>query len=114
MLYCPYWFSEEYRLPSALSFPSKLSTYLKTAVPVLMHGPAYASPRRYLVEHGAGYVCDTLDPEGIQNTLTLIMGQTDAERRAVGEQGYQSFLQTLTAEHMRRAFFQSLGIDPER
>ena len=42
------------------------------------------------------------------------MGQTDAERRAVGEQGYQSFLQTLTAEHMRRAFFQSLGIDPER
>ena len=114
LLYCPYWFSEEYRLPSALSFPSKLSTYLKTAVPVLMHGPAYASPRRYLVEHGAGYVCDTLDPEGIQNTLTLIMGQTDAERRAVGEQGYQSFLQTLTAEHMRRAFFQSLGIDPER
>lgn len=111
LLYCPYWFSEKFRKPSSLSFPSKLSTYLKTAVPVLMHGPEYASPRRYIADHGAGYICDTLDPEGIKNTLTMIMEQSDEQRRALGEQGYQSFLHTLTTDHMKKAFFQSLGID---
>ncbi len=113
LLYCPYWFSETFRLPTALSFPSKLSTYLKTATPVLMHGPEYASPRRYIAQRGAGYVCDTMDPEGIQNILTLIMDQPSKNRQAVGEQGYQAFLQTLTTEHMRAAFFDALGLTNE-
>ena len=111
LLYCPYWFSEQYRLPTALSFPSKLSTYLKTARPVLIHAPEYASPRRYLVEHGAGYVCDTLDPEGIRQLLTYIMDLPEHTRNELGEHGYQTFLNTLTTEHMRQSFFRSLDLE---
>ncbi len=111
LLYCPYWFDNAFRLPSTLSFPSKLSTYLKTAVPVLVHGPEYASPHKYLVEHNAGYICDTLDPEGIKNILIYILKQPNQLRESVGEQGYQAFRQTLTTEHMQKAFFQALNLD---
>lgn len=111
LLYCPYWFSERYILPTSLSFPSKLSTYLKTGRPVLVHAPEYASPRKFLVEHGAGYVCDSINPEIIRDTLISIMEQSEEARSIVGEQGYQAFLQSLTTEHMRRSFLHALNLD---
>ncbi len=111
LLYCPYWFDEAHRLPTTLSFPSKLSTYLKTARPVLIHAPEYASPRRYLVQRGAGYICDTMDPNGIASLLSMIMDLSEQDRQALGEQGYQAFLNTLTTAHMREAFLSALGLN---
>ena len=56
LLYCPYWFDPGFERPCRLSFPSKLSTYLKTGVPVLFHGPEYASPRIFLEQNDAAYI----------------------------------------------------------
>ena len=110
LLYCPYWFSEKYQAPARLSFPSKLSTYLKTAQPVLIHAPEYASPRRFIKKNEAGYICDTLDPAGIANTIKMIMDLSEEERKATGEKGYRVFLSTLTTAHMKDAFFAALEI----
>ncbi|AFM02106.1 glycosyltransferase [Desulfitobacterium dehalogenans ATCC 51507] len=108
LLYCPYWFSEDFREASSLSFPSKLSTYLKTGVPVLMHGPEYASPRRFLERYDAGYICTTLDPDGIAEQIRTIMDAGD--RDLVAQRGYQAFLDNLTLDIMRRNFFEALGL----
>lgn len=114
ILYCPYWFGLRYKEPSSLSFPSKLSTYLKTGVPVLMHGPEYASPRRFLEKYNAGYICGSMDPTEIKKILMSIMDEPEENRRAVAQQGYLALTNNLTEEHMRRAFFQSLGLPDER
>lgn len=108
LLYCPYWFSEAYYQPAAFSFPSKLSTYLKTGIPVFLHGPEYASPRKFVEQHRAGYVCGTLDPDQIATQLTEII--KDPRRAAVGERGYQAFLENLTLTQMKDHFFSALHI----
>lgn len=110
LLYCPYWFSERFKLPSSLSFPSKLSTYLKTGVPTLVHAPDYASPRKFVEQNDVGYICGTLDPNTVRDVLNYIFGGTEEERKERGVRGYQAFLNYLTTEHMRAAFFEALGI----
>jgi len=110
LLYCPYWFSERFRLPSTLSFPSKLSTYLKTGVPTLVHAPDYASPRQFVEQNDVGYICGTLDPNVIRDVLNYIFDGTEEEREERGARGYQAFLNHLTTEHMRAAFFEALEI----
>ena len=114
LLYCPYWFSEQFRLPAALSFPSKLSTYLKTGVPTLVHAPEYASPRQFVEQNDVGYICGTLDPNTIRDVLHYIFGGTEEERRERGARGYRAFLDHLTTGHMRAAFFEGLGIAAEQ
>lgn len=113
LLYCPYWFSEQFRLPSTLSFPSKLSTYLKTGVPTLVHAPDYASPRKFVEQNDVGYICGTLDPNTIRDVLNYVFSSTEEERKERGLRGYHTFLRYLTTEHMRTAFFEALGIATE-
>lgn len=108
LLYCPYWFSSAFRESASLSFPSKLTTYFKTAVPVLIHAPEYAAPRRFIEENKAGYVCSSLDPIQIADTLRNIIN--DPERSEVGERGYNAFLEFLTVDVMKRNFLKALGI----
>jgi hypothetical protein len=65
VLYCPYWFDSAFEMEARLSFPSKLTTYLASGRPVFFHGPPYASPARFLEEHGAGACCYSLEPNEI-------------------------------------------------
>jgi glycosyltransferase involved in cell wall biosynthesis len=108
MCYCPYWFDPMFREEASLSFPSKLSTYLKAAAPVLIHAPEYASPRKFIEEHDAGYVCGSLDGDVLAEMLRKIMD--DPERAAVGKRGYQAFCAHLSLEVMRNSFFDALGL----
>lgn len=108
ILYCPYWFGKQYDLPCRLSFPSKLSTYLKTARPVLMHGPEYSSPNIFIKEHNAGYICDSPKETALAECITAIL--LDPERDEAGLRGYQAFSSQLTCDHMKKNFFTALGI----
>lgn len=108
MLYCPYWFDKEFHEEASLSFPSKLSTYFKTGVPVLIHAPDYASPRKFIEKHNAGYVCGSLEKEVIADTLRLIFNDTN--KSLVGEHGFEAFSKYLTTDIMRSNFFSALGI----
>lgn len=108
LLYCAYWFSEEYAVVSKNSFPSKLSTYLKLGRPVLFHGPAYASPSRFLAEYDAGYQCNSLNPQDMAACLRNIMddpytGEVCSRERA-------AFRKALTDTCMKRDFFEALSL----
>lgn len=108
LLYCPYWFSPEYEDPARLSFPSKLSTYLTTHVPVLFHGPDYASPRKFLEKHHGAYIYGKQNPYEMAQFLKAVID--DPTREQVGETGYYAFTQNLTLDKMRDNFFRALGL----
>jgi len=108
LLYCPYWFSSEFEEEARMSFPSKLTTYFKTGVPVLFHGPEYASPRRFIEQNEAAYIAGTLDPRDIAETLRFALN--DPNRFLIGKRGFDAFTRFLSLENMRASFFEALGI----
>jgi hypothetical protein len=107
LLYCPYWFNRGFEEAARLSFPSKLSTYLKTGIPVLFHGPEYASPRIFLEKYNAAYICGTLDIEIIADTLKKII--ISDKKVEIGENGYRTFCENISVERMRTNFFNSIN-----
>ena len=108
LLYCPYWFSEKYSVIAKLSFPSKLTTYLKTKVPVLIHAPRYASISTFIKDGINGYRVTSLNPDEIKNVLMKIID--NAENKNVGQGGYELYLQHLTASRMKNNFYKALEI----
>lgn len=108
LLYCPYWFSEAFNKVSRLSFPSKLTSYLRTKRPVFVHAPSYASPNLFIKKYDAGYVCETLSPVEISKILTTIIEEDNMHE--VGMRGYEAFISNLTFNSMRYSFYQALGI----
>lgn len=106
LLYCPYWFDPYYREPCELSFPSKLSTYLKLGKPVLFHGPEYASPGKFLKDNNAGYLCNSRNYIDIAEKLKFII--TDTSIEDVAYRGYTAFKHHLTLSHMETAFLSAL------
>lgn len=62
LLYLPQPFEASQRPLAELSFPTKLSAYVSTGKPVLVHGPGYASVIPFAHAHGFGPVCESLDP----------------------------------------------------
>lgn len=108
LLYMPYWFSEEFRLESSQSFPSKLVTYFAAGRPVLCHAPDYASPARYIREHDAGYRCESLDPPAVVDILEKVLNDNSTYARYT-ENGTACFHRDFTLERMRETFYQFMG-----
>ncbi len=69
LLYLPQAFESGERLLSQLSFPTKLSTYIATGRPLLIHTPAYGSLARFAAEHGLGYITHSLSPGELAEQL---------------------------------------------
>ncbi len=109
LLYMPYWFSEEFKEESSSSFPSKLVTYFAAGRPVFCHAPAYASPAKYIKQHGAGYLCESLDPPAVLKHLEHAIIDTEHYRR-VASNGTSCFRRDFTLERMKETFFQFLNI----
>jgi hypothetical protein len=110
LLYCPYFFSENKSYISRLSFPSKLTTYLKTGVPVLFHGPTYSSPYIFLNKYKASYFCNTLDPKNISKCTDKIIGDSISNRNKILFNAKTAFDENLTFEVMKRNFFKALDL----
>lgn len=108
LCYCPYGFSEEFEIIARLSFPAKLTSYLRSRVPVFIHAPEYASISNFLEDGVSGYICNAEDIDGIIACLKRVM--EDDARNVVGENGYKKFLQFLTYNVMKKSFFDALGI----
>lgn len=109
ILYCPYFFDRELESTSRLSFPSKLTTYLAAGRPVLLHGPEYSSPFKFLKENDAGMLCHGLAKSAIANALSRLV--YDTKRYAqLAENGNKAFVRHLTDEHMRAQFLKTIAI----
>lgn len=109
LLYCPYFFSKDKALKkvSELSFPSKLITYLSLDVPVLMHGPNYASPVKFLEKYNAGYVITSDNPNDIAKKLTNIASLNSKEILINARKVFES---NFTYEVVKNNFFKALNI----
>lgn len=109
ILYCPYFFDRELEVTSRLSFPSKLTTYLAAGRPVLLHGPEYSSPYKFLKQNDAGMLCHGLTKSAVSNALTRLVYDTDRYAQLAGN-GHKAFLNNLTDEHMQTQFVKVLSI----
>ena len=109
LLYMPYWFSEEFREESSSSFPSKLVTYFAAGRPVFCHAPAYASPAKYIKQHEAGYLCETLDSSSVLKHLESAITDTEYYRK-VSSNGTACFMRDFTLERMKETFLKFLNI----
>ncbi len=69
LLYCPFWFDEEFKLEAETSFPSKLTTYLAVNRPILMHAPEYSSPYSFLKKYNAALFCKYLSTGSLAATM---------------------------------------------
>jgi glycosyltransferase involved in cell wall biosynthesis len=110
ILYCSYWFTQLFEASARLSFPSKLVSYLATGRPVLFHGPTYASPHKFLAQHGAGISCHSLKPEDIVESLTRL-ATDQALYDGLTKAGVRVFREHLTVHAMRRSFAEFLEVD---
>jgi len=107
-LYCPYWFSEDMRETTLLSFPSKLVTYLAAGRPVVFHGRTDASPARFLIEGGGGYFCFREGADAVARTLKRALVQPDLYAQTA-KNGRELALKHLTYESLGFAFRQFMG-----
>ncbi|WP_299448235.1 glycosyltransferase [uncultured Phascolarctobacterium sp.] len=108
LCYCPYRFDKYFEVIARLSFPSKLTSYLKSGVPVLVHAPEYSSISSFIQDGVTGYVCNSTNVDTMVEKLKIIISDSDRER--IGMMGYQLFLKFLTNETMKKSFYKSLGM----
>lgn len=110
IMYCPYWFDPQFKEEASLSFPSKLSTYLAAGRAVLFHGPAYASPARFLAENDAGVICGSLEKVDLLRAIESLVTEAAFYER-ICKNGAAAFSKYLTTPCMQRSFFKFLGIE---
>jgi len=103
LLYCPYWFSNQFIEEARLSFPSKLTTYLATGRPVFMHAPEYASPTVFLKNNNAAFCCMSTDPDQIVSLLYEAATNKNSYQE-VALNGHNTFLKYLTLDILRDSF----------
>jgi glycosyltransferase involved in cell wall biosynthesis len=99
VLYCPYWFDEIHREDAELCFPSKIAAYLAAGRPILFHGPAYASPSKFLQKWEAAFICNDPQPCALAATLQSVFSDRSLYAR-VACQGKRAFDHNLTQEHL--------------
>lgn len=107
LLYMPYWFSEDFREESCNSFPSKLVSYFASGRPVLCHAPAYSSPAKYISQHEAGYLCDSMDPADVLKVLELVISDPEKYKK-ITSKGLNCFSNDFTLKRMNETFTQFL------
>ena len=107
---CPYPFAAEMKDVASTSFPSKLTSYLAAGRPTLLHGPAYASPARYVREHKVGLVADREDARHLIETIARLVGDAN-EYATMSANAHQAFLRDFTLEQMRSNFLNVLEIE---
>ncbi|WP_157091525.1 hypothetical protein [Methylobacterium nodulans] len=103
LLYCPYWFSEEYREEANLCFPSKLSTYLATGRPVLLHSRADSSPGRFLRAGSAAFFCFRTESGAMHDLIEQAVGHSDRYAE-IAHNGRALFDQYLSMPQLRKTF----------
>jgi hypothetical protein len=110
LLYMPYRFDEENRDEARLCFPSKLVTYFAAGRPVLVHGPDYSSPLRFVEEHDAGLCCADPSDGALLETLTAAVCDSERAEQAA-RNGRRVFDEYFTYRTLGSSLLRVLGTD---
>ena len=107
LLYCPYRFDDKFEETARYSFPGKLSTYMNTSTPLLVHSPAYSSISRFIKKYESGYVLESVEKDDIIEMLKRIIddgGNLDMVRKA-----NQTAKEHLSSDAMHKNFEYALN-----
>jgi hypothetical protein len=110
LMYCPYLFDPSWGEDAELCYPSKITTYLASGRPLLFHGPAYASPARFLREWEAGFICHSQEAGDVAEQLTGIFADPNEYFR-VAQNGERAFRACLTHDALARSLREFLVAD---
>lgn len=108
LLYCPYRFDPDFEETARLSFPGKLSTYMRTGVPILVHSPEYAGITHFIRERQCGYILESVVMEDIVNAIQTIMD--DQPNLNYSKTALDVSDRELSLQAMYKNFAQALGI----
>lgn len=109
LAYCPYPFSEEMINVSSLSFPAKLTTYIRCLTPVFIHSPEYSSIFKFVQQYKMGYVCSSLDIKKIIQVLLSALTDTREEIRNKKKKSIEVFNNHLSEDIMKENILKSLN-----
>lgn len=108
--YLPYWFDDAHRTAVRLCFPSKLSPYLAAGRPVLFHGSAESSPRRFFERYPVGLCVHSLDEDEMIAALERVA--TDRAFYQHSATAIEAALdEELNTDVFRARFAELIGID---
>ena len=111
VLYLPISFADGWSDFSRLSFPTKLSAYVATGRPTLVHAPQYASSARFCAVNGCGVVCASMDAGELQTRLIEMLYPAAYGRLSEGVRS--TYERELNVGVMKSQFEAFLGSDTE-
>jgi len=109
--YLPQPFEADWAPFTRLSFPSKLTTYLATGRPMLLHAPPTGSLVPFNERYGFARACTSLDREALVQALQDMLDPAIAAASVAG--GRKALAEEFTREHFRESFARFLGVDSE-
>jgi glycosyltransferase involved in cell wall biosynthesis len=110
--YCPYWFDPVFENEARLSFPSKLVSYLAAGLPILFHGPDYASPARFLKANPAGLCCHSLERGAILRSIERLVADP-AACAGFSSRGREAFQRYFTLDACRQSLQAFFGVEED-
>jgi hypothetical protein len=109
--YLPQPFAPDRRNMAELSFPTKLTTYLATGRPILLHAPEYASLPIYQQQQRLGVHCGSTEPQAIVEALDRLISEPGLYAKAASD-ARQSYERDFTEDRFRSSFAELLGVSP--
>lgn len=113
LLYCSYFFEnhEVFEEVSHLSYPSKVTSYIPSGVPILIHSFNDTSIYKHFEKYKAGYLLNSLNSGDIITTIkNIINNQGTTKEKKVVKNTYKLFKETFSVEQNRKNFFDILGL----
>lgn len=108
LLYCPYRFEPDFEETARYAFPGKLSTYMRTGVPLLVHSPEYSGITHFVQERKCGYVLKSVVLGDIVSKIQQIMD--DESRWDYAKTAWEVSNRELSLSAMYKNFAYALGI----
>lgn len=82
LLYLPQAFEEQQRPLTELSFPTKLSAYVGTGRPILIHTPTYGSLAQFCNRHSISTMCNHLSASDLAESINRLAQDIQDYRKA--------------------------------
>ena len=111
VLFLPLAFDSPYPSLIRSSSPGKMSEYLASSRPILVHAPPDTFVAGYFREHGCGVVVDRLDPHALADAFTQIVDDGELRRR-IASAARTRALADFDMRAAREAFGSLVGLRP--
>ncbi len=112
LLYCPYYFDDApvFKLISEQSYPSKISTYIPSGTPILIHSDSNTSVYRDFRKHKCGFLLNSTDTSAIIKKIQEIIDTPFSKIIPLVENANKLYQTSFTKEQCKKTFFKALNI----